>query len=41
MGISVQTAKLFVVYDDERNTLAAPSVRNRAFVIKVNRLFRL
>jgi hypothetical protein len=31
-----------MVYTDERNTLGRgyPDVRNRAFVIKVNRLFR-
>jgi hypothetical protein len=34
-------SELFVVYNDERNTLIAPMVRNRAFVVKVNRLFRL
>jgi hypothetical protein len=36
-------SELFVVYNDERDTLAPrfPSLRNRAFVIKVNRLFRL
>jgi hypothetical protein len=36
-------SELFVVYNDERDTLAPrfPNLRNRAFVIKVNRLFRL
>ena len=36
-------SELFVVYNDERDTLASrsPVLRNRAFVIKVNRLFRL
>ena len=35
-------SELFVVYNDERNTLARafPDVMNRAFIIKVNRLFR-
>ena len=34
-------SELFVVYNDERNTLLAPALRNRALVIKVNRLFRM
>jgi hypothetical protein len=34
-------SELFVVYNDERNTLLAPALRNRAFVVKINRLFRL
>ena len=36
-------SEVFVVYDDERDTPGPrfPSLRNRAFVIKVNRLFRL
>jgi hypothetical protein len=36
-------SELFVVYNDERNTLAPgfPVLRNRVFVIKINRLFRL
>ena len=35
-------SELFVVYNEERNTLARsfPSVSNRAFIVKVNRLFR-
>jgi len=33
---------LFVVYNEERDTLAQgfPDLQNRAFIIKVNRLFR-
>jgi hypothetical protein len=36
-------SELFVVYNEERNTLALsfPSLSNRAFIVKVNRLFRL
>jgi hypothetical protein len=35
-------SELFVVYNDERDTLtrAFPDVMNRAFIVKVNRLFR-
>ena len=35
-------SELFVVYTDERDTLAPgfPGLKNRAFVVKVNRLFR-
>ena len=35
-------SELFVVYTDERDTLTPrfPTLQNRAFVIKVNRLFR-
>jgi len=35
-------SEMFVVYTDERDTSApgAPALRNRAFVVKVNRLFR-
>lgn len=35
-------SELFVVYTDERDTLTTgfPGLRNRAFVVKVNRLFR-
>ena len=35
-------SELFVVYTDERDTLGAgfPILRNRAFVLKINRLFR-
>jgi hypothetical protein len=35
-------SELFVVYTDERDTLQPgfPNLRNRAFVVKVNRLFR-
>jgi hypothetical protein len=35
-------SELFVVYTDERDTTGAgyPALRNRAFVVKVNRLFR-
>jgi hypothetical protein len=36
-------SELFVVYTDERDTMKPgfPDLRNRAFVVKVNRLFRL
>ena len=36
-------SELFVVYNEERNTLTRsfPSLNNRAFIVKVNRLFRL
>jgi hypothetical protein len=37
-------SELFLVYTDERDTLARPnfaSIRNRAFVVKLNRLFRI
>jgi hypothetical protein len=35
-------SELFVVYTDERDTLSIgfPELKNRAFVVKVNRLFR-
>jgi hypothetical protein len=35
-------SELFVVYNEERNTLARsfPALSNRAFIVKVNRLFR-
>ena len=35
-------SELFVVYTDERDTLTPgyPGLENRAFVIKINRLFR-
>jgi hypothetical protein len=35
-------SELFVVYTDERDTLRAgfPDLKNRAFVVKINRLFR-
>jgi hypothetical protein len=35
-------SELFVVYTDERDTLTRgyPDIRNRAFVVKINRLFR-
>ena len=34
-------SELFVVYTDERDTLSGrPLLKNRAFVVKVNRLFR-
>ena len=35
-------SELFVVYNDERNTLThnVPTVNNRAFIVKINRLFR-
>jgi len=35
-------SELFVVYTDERDTLRPgyPALKNRAFVVKVNRLFR-
>ena len=36
-------SELFVVYNDERDTLARgfPDLKNRALIVKVNRLFRL
>ena len=36
-------SELFVVYTDELNTLARgyPDLRNRAFIVKINRLLRL
>jgi hypothetical protein len=36
-------SELFVVYNEERNTLTRsfPGLNNRAFIIKINRLFRL
>jgi hypothetical protein len=36
-------SELFVVYNDDRDTLAArfPVLRNRAFVIKITRLCRI
>ena len=35
-------SELFVVYTDERDTLVTgfPELKNRAFVVKINRLFR-
>ena len=35
-------SELFVVYNDQRNTTARgyPELDNRAFIIKVNRMFR-
>jgi hypothetical protein len=35
-------SELFVVYSEERNTLTPryPDLVNRAFIVKVNRLFR-
>jgi hypothetical protein len=35
-------SELFVVYNDDRNTLGRgfPSLNNRAFIVKINRLFR-
>jgi hypothetical protein len=35
-------SELFVVYNEERNTLVRgfPEIANRAFIVKVNRLFR-
>ena len=35
-------SELFVVYNEERDTLARgiPDLRNRAFIVKVNRLLR-
>jgi hypothetical protein len=35
-------SEIFVVYNDERDTLTrgVPDMRNRAFIVKVNRLFR-
>jgi Domain of unknown function (DUF5916)/Carbohydrate family 9 binding domain-like len=36
-------SELFVVYNEERNTLTPsfPGLNNRAFIVKINRLFRL
>ena len=37
-------SELFVVYNEERNTLDAaafPRLNNRAFIVKINRLFRV
>ena len=36
-------SELFVVYNEDRNTLTPsfPSLNNRAFIVKINRLFRL
>jgi hypothetical protein len=36
-------SELFVVYNEERNTLTPsfPSLNNRAFIVKINRLFRV
>jgi len=36
-------SELFVVYNEERNTLTRsfPSLNNRAFIVKINRLFRV
>jgi hypothetical protein len=36
-------SELFIVYNEERNTLTRsfPALNNRAFIVKVNRLFRL
>lgn len=35
-------SELFVVFNDDRNTLTRgfPSLNSRAFIVKVNRLFR-
>ena len=36
-------SELFVVYNEQRDTLAPtrfPALENRAFIVKVNRLFR-
>jgi hypothetical protein len=35
-------SELFVVYNEERNTLTPgfPGLNNRSFIVKVNRLFR-
>jgi hypothetical protein len=35
-------SELFVVYNEQRDTLARrfPGLENRAFVVKINRLFR-
>jgi hypothetical protein len=35
-------SELFVVYNDERDSLTRgiPDLKNRAFIIKINRLFR-
>ena len=36
-------SELFIVYNEERNTLTRsfPALNNRAFIVKINRLFRL
>ena len=36
-------SELFVVYNDERNTFTRgfPSINTRAFIVKINRLFRV
>jgi hypothetical protein len=36
-------SELFVVYNEERNTLTRsfPGLNNRAFIVKINRLFRV
>jgi Domain of unknown function (DUF5916) len=36
-------SELFIVYNEERNTMTPsfPSLNNRAFIVKINRLFRL
>ena len=35
-------SELFVVYDEQRDTLTprVPALENRAFIVKINRLFR-
>ena len=35
-------SELFVVYNEQRDTLSPgfPELRNRAFIVKINRLFR-
>ena len=42
-GSTSPGSELFVVYNEERDTLGArfPALTNRAFIVKVNRLFRL
>ena len=39
----VPGSELFVVYNEQRDTLSPrfPGLENRAFVIKINRLFRM
>jgi hypothetical protein len=34
-------SELFIVYNDDRNTLLSPMLRNRALIIKINRLLRI
>ena len=42
-NVSGQDRELFVVYNEERDTVALrfPSLVNRTVIVKINRLFRL